>query len=109
MEEMNALLARRRKAVDEKKDGESQSDDPACRGQNAADGVKKPWDRANSAERSSLVSRSNTTQSRFSQSTNLLDSYRTLGESSARNDRSVLTSALNTKEDIMKNVGNQAL
>ncbi|XP_016402889.1 uncharacterized protein LOC107735836 isoform X2 [Sinocyclocheilus rhinocerous] len=101
MEEMNALLARRRKAVDEKKDGESQS--------NAADGVKKPWDRANSAERSSLVSRSNTTQSRFSQSTNLLDSYRTLGESSARNDRSVLTSALNTKEDIMKNVGNQAL
>ncbi|XP_016304343.1 ena/VASP-like protein isoform X1 [Sinocyclocheilus anshuiensis] len=57
MEEMNALLARRRKAVDEKKDGESQSDDPACRGQNAADGVKKPWDRANSAERSSLVSR----------------------------------------------------
>ncbi|XP_016104850.1 enah/Vasp-like b isoform X2 [Sinocyclocheilus grahami] len=49
MEEMNALLARRRRAVDEKKDGESQS--------NAADGVKKPWDRANSAERSSLVSR----------------------------------------------------
>uniref|UniRef100_A0A8C2BTN5 Enah/Vasp-like b n=1 Tax=Cyprinus carpio TaxID=7962 RepID=A0A8C2BTN5_CYPCA len=48
MEEMNALLARRRKAADEKKDGESQSDDPA---------VKKPWDRANSAERSSLVSR----------------------------------------------------
>lgn len=49
MEEMNALLARRRKAADEKKDGDSQS--------NAADGVKKPWDRANSAERSSLVSR----------------------------------------------------
>ncbi|XP_059354061.1 ena/VASP-like protein isoform X1 [Carassius carassius] len=48
MEEMNALLARRRKAADEKKDGENQSDDP---------GVKKPWDRANSAERSSLVSR----------------------------------------------------
>lgn len=48
MEEMNALLARRRKAADEKKD-ESQN--------NAADGVKKPWDRANSAERSSLVSR----------------------------------------------------
>ncbi|XP_058611686.1 enah/Vasp-like b isoform X3 [Onychostoma macrolepis] len=57
MEEMNALLARRRKAADEKKDGESQSDDGASRGQNAADGVKKPWDRANSAERSSLVSR----------------------------------------------------
>ncbi|XP_056336627.1 enah/Vasp-like b [Danio aesculapii] len=55
MEEMNALLARRRKAADEKKD-ESQNDD-LNRGQNAADGVKKPWDRANSAERSSLVSR----------------------------------------------------
>ncbi|XP_039546203.1 enah/Vasp-like b isoform X2 [Pimephales promelas] len=49
MEEMNALLARRRKAADEKKDGDSQT--------NASDGVKKPWDRANSAERSSLVSR----------------------------------------------------
>lgn len=60
MEEMNALLARRRKAADEKKDGDGQNDDPnspspMCRGQN--DGVKKPWDRANSAERSSLVSR----------------------------------------------------
>ncbi|XP_051951631.1 enah/Vasp-like b isoform X3 [Xyrauchen texanus] len=62
MEEMNALLARRRKAVDEKKDGDGQNDDPnsssaMSRGQNASDGVKKPWDRANSAERSSLVSR----------------------------------------------------
>lgn len=60
MEEMNALLARRRKAVDERKDGDSQNDDPnssspMSRGQN--DGVKKPWDRANSSERSSLVSR----------------------------------------------------
>ncbi|TRY57941.1 hypothetical protein DNTS_009826 [Danionella cerebrum] len=51
MEEMNALLARRRKAAE---DAENQNDD---RGQSAADGVKKPWDRANSAERSSLVSR----------------------------------------------------
>ncbi|XP_016428510.1 enah/Vasp-like b [Sinocyclocheilus rhinocerous] len=57
MEEMNALLARRRKAADEKKDGESPSEDGASRGQNAADAVKKPWDRASSAERSSLVSR----------------------------------------------------
>ncbi|XP_043075159.1 enah/Vasp-like b isoform X4 [Puntigrus tetrazona] len=57
MEEMNALLARRRKAADEKKDGESQNDDAGSRGQNASDAVKKPWDRANSAERSSLVSR----------------------------------------------------
>uniref|UniRef100_A0A8B9R9L1 Ena/VASP-like protein n=2 Tax=Astyanax mexicanus TaxID=7994 RepID=A0A8B9R9L1_ASTMX len=46
MEEMNALLARRRKAAnqsEDKKDGDN--------------GAKKPWDRANSAERSSLVSR----------------------------------------------------
>uniref|UniRef100_A0A8C2HT41 Ena/VASP-like protein n=1 Tax=Cyprinus carpio TaxID=7962 RepID=A0A8C2HT41_CYPCA len=57
MEEMNALLARRRKAADEKKDAESPSEDPASRGQNAADAVKKPWDRANSAERAALVSR----------------------------------------------------
>ncbi|XDV41052.1 hypothetical protein PO909_009991 [Leuciscus waleckii] len=57
MEEMNALLARRRKAADEKKDGDSQTDDLNSRGQNASDGAKKPWDRANSAERSSLVSR----------------------------------------------------
>ncbi|XP_066533251.1 enah/Vasp-like b isoform X2 [Hoplias malabaricus] len=65
MEEMNALLARRRKAAnqsEEKKDGDSQNDDPnspspMSRGQNASDGAKKPWDRANSAERSSLVSK----------------------------------------------------
>ncbi|KAG9282886.1 enah/Vasp-like b isoform X1 [Astyanax mexicanus] len=65
MEEMNALLARRRKAAnqsEDKKDGDSQNDDPnspspMSRGQNSSDGAKKPWDRANSAERSSLVSR----------------------------------------------------
>ncbi|KAG7316564.1 hypothetical protein KOW79_020105 [Hemibagrus wyckioides] len=62
MEEMNALLARRRKAVENQseKDGDCQNDDanssPMSRGQNT-DGAKKPWDRANSAERSSLVSR----------------------------------------------------
>ncbi|KAM3833981.1 ena/VASP-like protein, partial [Diretmus argenteus] len=62
MEEMNALLARRRKAASEKPE-DSQNDDPnspspsARGGQNATDGAKKPWDRANSAERSSLVSR----------------------------------------------------
>ncbi|XP_053469883.1 enah/Vasp-like b isoform X1 [Ictalurus furcatus] len=61
MEEMNALLARRRKAASQsEKDGDCQNDDanssPMSRGQNA-DGAKKPWDRANSAERSSLVSR----------------------------------------------------
>ncbi|XP_031437464.1 ena/VASP-like protein [Clupea harengus] len=64
MEEMNALLARRRKACEtpERKDEDGQNDDPnspspMARGQNATDGVKKPWDRANSAERSSLVSK----------------------------------------------------
>ncbi|KAF7648000.1 hypothetical protein LDENG_00163480 [Lucifuga dentata] len=62
MEEMNALLARRRKAASEKPE-DSQNDDPNSSspstrsGQNATDGAKKPWDRANSAERSSLVSK----------------------------------------------------
>ncbi|KAG7267818.1 hypothetical protein CRUP_003632 [Coryphaenoides rupestris] len=61
MEEMNALLARRRKAASERPE-DNQNDDPNSpspstrSGQNSTDGVKKPWDRANSAERSSLVS-----------------------------------------------------
>ncbi|XP_071768568.1 enah/Vasp-like b [Centroberyx gerrardi] len=61
MEEMNALLARRKAASEKPED--SQNDDPNSPspstrgGQNATDGAKKPWDRANSAERSSLVSR----------------------------------------------------
>ncbi|XP_027895646.1 enah/Vasp-like b isoform X1 [Xiphophorus couchianus] len=61
MEEMNALLARRRKAASEKPD-DSQNDDansssPNTRGaQNSTDGARKPWDRANSADRS-MVSR----------------------------------------------------
>ncbi|XP_019737880.1 enah/Vasp-like b isoform X2 [Hippocampus comes] len=56
MEEMNALLARRRKAASEKPD-DNQSDEPNSTspstrgGQNATDGAKKPWDRANSADR----------------------------------------------------------
>uniref|UniRef100_UPI0037E93DAC enah/Vasp-like b isoform X2 n=1 Tax=Semicossyphus pulcher TaxID=241346 RepID=UPI0037E93DAC len=56
MEEMNALLARR-KAASERPD-DSQNDDPNSpspstrSGQNATDGAKKPWDRANSADRS---------------------------------------------------------
>ncbi|XP_075900653.1 enah/Vasp-like b isoform X1 [Nelusetta ayraudi] len=54
MEEMNALLARRRKAAEKPED--SQNDDPNSSGgrsgQNATDGAKKPWDRANSADRS---------------------------------------------------------
>ncbi|XP_028858026.1 enah/Vasp-like b isoform X1 [Denticeps clupeoides] len=65
MEEMNALLARRRKAASEKPE-DGQNDDPnlspspmskGAGQQNATDGVKKPWDRANSAERSALVSK----------------------------------------------------
>ncbi|XP_063758351.1 enah/Vasp-like b isoform X3 [Eleginops maclovinus] len=61
MEEMNALLARRRKAASERPE-DSQNDDansssPNTRGgQNSTDGAKKPWDRANSADRS-MVSR----------------------------------------------------
>ncbi|XP_034999207.1 enah/Vasp-like b isoform X2 [Hippoglossus stenolepis] len=60
MEEMNALLARRKAASEKPED--SQNDDPNCPspstrgGQNATDGAKKPWDRANSADRS-MVSR----------------------------------------------------
>ncbi|KAF7231289.1 enah/Vasp-like b isoform X2 [Nothobranchius furzeri] len=60
MEEMNALLARRKAASEKPED--SQNDDPNSpspstrSGQNSADGVKKPWDRANSADRS-MVSR----------------------------------------------------
>ncbi|KAG7465614.1 hypothetical protein MATL_G00155410 [Megalops atlanticus] len=69
MEEMNALLARRRKAATQtekpgdKKEEESQNEDPnspitRAPGQaNSTDPVKKPWDRANSADKSSLVSR----------------------------------------------------
>lgn len=52
MQEMNALLARRRKAS-EKPD----EDDSSGRGQNSTDAVKKPWERSNSAEKSSLISR----------------------------------------------------
>ncbi|XP_039638516.1 enah/Vasp-like b isoform X2 [Perca fluviatilis] len=60
MEEMNALLARRKLASERPED--SQNDDPNSpspstrSGQNATDGAKKPWDRANSADRS-MVSR----------------------------------------------------
>ncbi|KAK9533698.1 hypothetical protein VZT92_008801 [Zoarces viviparus] len=53
MQEMNALLARRRKAS-EKPD----EDDPRGPGQqNSTDAMKKPWERSNSADKSSLVSR----------------------------------------------------
>uniref|UniRef100_A0A1A8PKV5 Ena/VASP-like protein n=1 Tax=Nothobranchius rachovii TaxID=451742 RepID=A0A1A8PKV5_9TELE len=60
MEEMNALLARRKAASEKPED--SQNDDPNSpspstrSGQNSTDGMKKPWDRANSADRS-MVSR----------------------------------------------------
>uniref|UniRef100_A0A1A8JWB3 Ena/VASP-like protein n=1 Tax=Nothobranchius kuhntae TaxID=321403 RepID=A0A1A8JWB3_NOTKU len=60
MEEMNALLARRKAASEKPED--NQNDDPNSpspstrSGQNSTDGMKKPWDRANSADRS-MVSR----------------------------------------------------
>uniref|UniRef100_A0A3P9LM14 Ena/VASP-like protein n=1 Tax=Oryzias latipes TaxID=8090 RepID=A0A3P9LM14_ORYLA len=58
MEEMNALLARRRKAAEKPED--AQNDDPNSpspstrSGQSSTDGAKKPWDRANSADRSAV-------------------------------------------------------
>nr|XP_009925525.1 PREDICTED: ena/VASP-like protein [Haliaeetus albicilla] len=76
MEEMNKLLAKRRKAASQsdkpadKKEEESQNDDastspsPSTRGpaqqqQNSSDSGKKPWERSNSVEKpvSSLLSR----------------------------------------------------
>ncbi|XP_062378858.1 enah/Vasp-like a isoform X7 [Sardina pilchardus] len=64
MQEMNAILARRRKAS-EKPDEDGQKEEtngssPITRGssqQNSTDPVKKPWDRANSTDKSSAVSR----------------------------------------------------
>ncbi|XP_055088043.1 enah/Vasp-like b [Periophthalmus magnuspinnatus] len=57
MEEMNALLARRRKAAEDGQNDDPNSPSPSTRsGQNSTDGVRKPWDRANSADRS-MVSR----------------------------------------------------
>nr|XP_020459454.1 ena/VASP-like protein isoform X2 [Monopterus albus] len=56
MEEMNALLARRKAASEKPEDGHNDdpnSPSPSTRaGQNATDGAKKPWERANSADRS---------------------------------------------------------
>ncbi|XP_012993085.2 enah/Vasp-like a isoform X2 [Esox lucius] len=51
MQEMNALLARRRKASEK-----PEEEDPKP-GQNSTDAGKKPWDRANSVDKPSLVSR----------------------------------------------------
>uniref|UniRef100_A0A673MJH2 Ena/VASP-like protein n=1 Tax=Sinocyclocheilus rhinocerous TaxID=307959 RepID=A0A673MJH2_9TELE len=59
MQEMNALLARRRKASEKPEDSlneESNGSPSSSRGQNS-DPVKKPWERANSADKSSAVSR----------------------------------------------------
>ncbi|KAM3870991.1 enah/Vasp-like a [Diretmus argenteus] len=54
MQEMNALLARRRKASEKPDEDDSSGRGP---GQNSTDAVKKPWERSNSTEKSSLVSR----------------------------------------------------
>ncbi|XP_045569458.1 ena/VASP-like protein isoform X7 [Salmo salar] len=51
MQEMNALLARRRKASEK-----PEEEDPKP-GQNSTDAGKNPWDRANSVDKASLVSR----------------------------------------------------
>ncbi|KAI3367704.1 hypothetical protein L3Q82_026544 [Scortum barcoo] len=55
MQEMNALLARRRKASEKPDEDDSSSRGPGQ--QNSTDAVKKPWERSNSADKSSLVSR----------------------------------------------------
>ncbi|XP_067895051.1 ena/VASP-like protein isoform X1 [Heterodontus francisci] len=72
MDEMNKLLARRRKAAQQtdkasdKKEEESQNEDassspsPSSRGpglQNSTDTGKKPWERANSVEKSGTITR----------------------------------------------------
>ncbi|XP_077095970.1 enah/Vasp-like a isoform X2 [Siphateles boraxobius] len=58
MQEMNALLARRRKASEkpEESQNEESNGSPSSRGQNS-DPVKKPWERANSADKSSAATR----------------------------------------------------
>ncbi|XP_015234721.1 PREDICTED: ena/VASP-like protein isoform X1 [Cyprinodon variegatus] len=55
MQEMNALLARRRKASE--KPDEDESGGRGAGQQNSTDALKKPWERSNSADKSSLVSR----------------------------------------------------
>ncbi|XP_047466557.1 enah/Vasp-like a isoform X2 [Mugil cephalus] len=55
MQEMNALLARRRKASEKPDEDDSSGRGPGQ--QNSTDALKKPWERSNSAEKSSLVSR----------------------------------------------------
>ncbi|PWA16262.1 hypothetical protein CCH79_00004395 [Gambusia affinis] len=55
MQEMNALLARRRKASEKPDEDDSGGRGPGQ--QNSTDALKKPWERSNSAEKSSLVSR----------------------------------------------------
>ncbi|XP_056282569.1 enah/Vasp-like a isoform X1 [Pseudoliparis swirei] len=55
MQEMNALLARRRKASEKPDEDDSNGRGPGQ--QNSTDAGKKPWERSNSADKSSLVSR----------------------------------------------------
>ncbi|XP_010786672.1 enah/Vasp-like a isoform X3 [Notothenia coriiceps] len=55
MQEMNAILARRRKASEKPDEDDSSGRGPGH--QNSTDAGKKPWERSNSAEKSSLVSR----------------------------------------------------
>ncbi|XP_034381313.1 enah/Vasp-like a isoform X1 [Cyclopterus lumpus] len=55
MQEMNALLARRRKASEKPDEDDSSGRGPGQ--QNSIDAGKKPWERSNSTDKSSLVSR----------------------------------------------------
>ncbi|XP_059815033.1 ena/VASP-like protein isoform X2 [Hypanus sabinus] len=89
MDEMNKLLAKRRKAAQQtdkpsdKKEEESQNEDaslspsPNSRGpglQNSTDAVKKPWERANSVEKSGTISRS-ALMMRSSEAKNIVQSH----------------------------------
>ncbi|XP_067847893.1 ena/VASP-like protein isoform X7 [Heptranchias perlo] len=89
MDEMNKLLARRRKAAQQtdkpsdKKEEESQNEDASpspsliSRGpglQNSTDAGKKPWERANSVEKSGTVSR-NTLMTKSPEAKNVVQSH----------------------------------
>ncbi|XP_007886511.2 ena/VASP-like protein isoform X2 [Callorhinchus milii] len=122
MDEMNKLLARRRKAAQqtdkpsEKKEEESQNEDTSTSPslmtrapglQNSTDG-KKPWERANSAEKPGTVSR-NVSQMKSPEAKNVVQSpfssLRAKPVSSTSND--VATDALDfdrLKQEILEEV-----
>ncbi|XP_059505087.1 ena/VASP-like protein isoform X2 [Stegostoma tigrinum] len=123
MDEMNKLLAKRRKAAQQtdkasdKKEEESQNEDassspsPSSRGsgvQNSTDTGKKPWERANSTEKTGTLSR-NAFMTKSPEAKNVVQSHlsssRLKPGSSASND--VVTDALDfdrLKQEILEEV-----